>query len=162
MEALVFTTPLGDMIAAGEGEQLRRLDFLDSRYAPALSASAGSAPVLLLARDWTLTYLAGERPPVPDCLAPAGSPFARNVWELLREIPYGRSVTYGDLARELAARTGRRGCAQAVGQAVGRNPISLMIPCHRVLGAGNTLTGYGGGLWRKRALLELEGIVYKP
>jgi len=81
-----------------------------------------------------------------------GTPFQRQVWQLLRDIPYGQTVSYSDLARSL----GRRNAARAVGGAVGSNPISIIVPCHRVIGANGSLTGYGGGLSRKRALLNLE------
>ena len=102
---------------------------------------------------------ARERPESGELrLAPRGSGFARQVWGLLLEIPYGQTVTYGQLAKELAQRRGlERMSAQAVGGAVGHNPISIIIPCHRVLGAGGQLIGYAGGLDIKRRLLELEG-----
>lgn len=88
-----------------------------------------------------------------------GSDFQKRVWKILQNIPYGRLVTYGDIAREIAAQRGlARMSAQAVGGAVGRNPLCIIIPCHRVIGANGSLTGYGGGMWRKLRLLELEKI----
>ena len=113
-------------------------------------------PVLDTACAWLSRYFAGEAPAIDFPLAPKGTPFQQSVWQLLREIPYGKSVTYGRLARQLDAKMS----AQAVGQAVGKNPIAILIPCHRVLGKNNALTGYAGGLATKRLLLDLEGISY--
>ncbi|MGR0221299.1 methylated-DNA--[protein]-cysteine S-methyltransferase [Agromyces sp. ZXT2-6] len=98
-------------------------------------------------------YLAGRRIRFDLPLAPVGDEFQQAVWAMLREIPYGETVTYG----ELAARLGDRNLARRVGNAVGRNPISILVPCHRVVGADGSLTGYAGGFDRKRRLLELEG-----
>ena len=97
-------------------------------------------------------YVAGERRGFELPVCAPGSPSLKRVWDLLRQIPYGQTVTYGELARDLG------GCvtAQEVGAAVGRNPVCILIPCHRVLGAGGKLTGYAGGLGRKRFLLDLE------
>lgn len=92
-----------------------------------------------------------------DFLAPQGTAFQQNVWQILRQIPYGNITSYGDIARQL----GKPNAMRAVGGAVGRNPISILIPCHRVLGKNQSLTGFGGGLPNKRYLLELEGITYK-
>jgi methylated-DNA-[protein]-cysteine S-methyltransferase len=97
-------------------------------------------------------YLAGERREFDVPVDAAGSPFQERVWRLISQIPYGTTVSYGELAREL----GGRNTAQEVGAAVGRNPVSILIPCHRVVGAGGGLTGYAGGLRRKRILLDLE------
>ena len=110
-------------------------------------------------RRWLDDYAAGRRPdPGRLPLAPEGSPFARTVWEILLTVPYGETLTYGEVARRAAARLGKtRMAAQAVGQAVGANPIAIVIPCHRVMGAHGRLTGYGGGLARKVALLKHEG-----
>ena len=112
-------------------------------------------PVLRLTGSWLERYFAGKRP-VPEelPLAPQGSPFQRQVWQRLMDIPYGETRTYGELARCFPGRMS----AQAVGQAVGRNPIAIVLPCHRVLGAGGKLTGYSAGLEAKRWLLEHEGI----
>ena len=105
---------------------------------------------------WTSTFPGVSR---SLCrLSPVGSPFRLAVWRILLDIPWGQVVTYGDIARRLEAERGGRVSAQAIGGAVGHNPISLMIPCHRVIGAGGNLVGYAGGLPRKRYLLELEGV----
>ena len=114
-------------------------------------------PLLLRAQAWLDAYFRGENPVLDLPLEPEGTAFQKEVWQILLTIPYGRSMTYG----EIAARLGRRMSAQAVGGAVGRNPIALMIPCHRVLGAKGALTGFGYGLERKKQLLDLEKITYR-
>jgi methylated-DNA-[protein]-cysteine S-methyltransferase len=116
-------------------------------------------PAFAAARTWLDRYFAGEKPGIADLpLAPRGTAFQTAVWDLLREIPYGELTTYGALAQAVAARLGKaRMSAQAVGVAVGRNPVSIIIPCHRVVGADGSLTGYGGGLPLKIRLLEHEG-----
>ena len=110
----------------------------------------GETPALLMARRWVAAYFAGEALPEMPPVNPQGTAFQKRVWAALREIPYGQTVTYGDLAKRLSS------SPRAVGSAVGRNPISLILPCHRVVGAGGQLTGYAGGLDRKTALLEME------
>lgn len=115
-------------------------------------------PILSKARLWLDGYFRGENPEVDFPLMPGGTDFQRKVWELLLQIPYGQTRTYGEIAREMAALTGKeRMSAQAVGQAVGKNPISILIPCHRVVGADGKLTGYAGGLDKKVWLLGHEG-----
>ena len=113
---------------------------------------------LALAADWLDCYFAGKRPDkIKVPLAPAGSPFRRSVWEALQEIPYGETATYGELAKRLEkkAENGKMS-ARAVGGAVGHNPIGILIPCHRVIGADGSLTGYAGGVERKAWLLAHE------
>ena len=119
-------------------------------------------PVLALAVRWLDRYFAGEAPEPGELpLEPEGTVFRKLVWKLLLQVPYGTSVTYGALAAQAALVLGReRMSAQAIGGAVGSNPIAIVIPCHRCLGAGNQLTGYAGGLQLKRRLLELEKIGY--
>ena len=111
------------------------------------------------AKNWLDRYWAGEKPAVSELpLAPIGGAFRQAVWSILREIPYGEVVTYGDIARQVAAGMNRDSMSgQAVGGAVGHNPISIIIPCHRVVGANGSLTGYAGGIATKAKLLELEG-----
>lgn len=118
-------------------------------------------PVFQKTKDWLDRYFAGGKPePAGLSLAPAGGEFRRTVWKLLLEIPYGQTMTYGGLAKKVAALTGReRMSAQAVGGAVGHNPISIIIPCHRVIGADGSLTGYAGGIELKRRLLAHEGVI---
>ena len=114
--------------------------------------------VFAAARDWLDRYFAGGRPPKAELpMAPVGGEFRQAVWKILCDIPYGEVTTYGEIARKMAARGNRRSMsAQAVGGAVGHNPISIIIPCHRVIGASGDLVGYGGGLQRKQFLIDVE------
>ena len=117
------------------------------------------------AKNWLDRYFSGKNPKISELLlAPAGSGFRLLIWDILCTIPYGKTTTYGVIAKEAAARLGREHIsAQAVGGAVGHNPISIIIPCHRVVGAGGNLTGYAGGLDKKIKLLELEKAdIYMP
>ncbi|MYV52984.1 methylated-DNA--[protein]-cysteine S-methyltransferase [Streptomyces sp. SID3212] len=146
-------SPLGDLTVVAEDNKLTGLYFADHRRGPAADSlgvrdEAGFEDV----RRQLGEYFAGERREFALPLAPVGDAFQHRVWELLAHIPYGRTRSYGDLAREL----GDPALAQAVGAAVGRNPISVIVPCHRVVGADGSLVGYAGGLWRKRHLLDLE------
>ncbi len=153
-------TPLGEMIALAEQDTLCELWFADQKYTPGNAAEYEQnqdLPLFKALRDQLDAYFAGRLQEFELPLAPAGTPFQMAVWQLLREIPSGTTVNYGALAKQLAeVRQGRLPAAQAVGGAVGRNPIEIIIPCHRVIGADGSLTGYAGGLERKAALLELE------
>lgn len=155
-----FSSPLGDILLASDGEALTGLWFEGQRrFAHTVKGTvcAQSVPPLESARRWLDAYFSGGSPDFAPPLCPAGTAFQQAVWALLREIPYGQTTTYGALARTLAARQGlAQMSAQAVGHAVACNPIALLIPCHRVLGANGELTGYAGGLPRKQALLALE------
>ena len=120
--------------------------------------------ILLKAKKWLDRYFNGEKPEISELdLAPIGSKFAKNVWKLLCEIPYGKITTYGEIAKKMNK---NKMSAQAVGGAVGHNPISIIIPCHRVVGANGSLTGYAGGIEKKIKLLEHERVemsnLYKP
>ena len=119
-----------------------------------------SSPVLRQAGLWLDRYFAGERPAISELpLAPIGSEFRKEVWQVLCEIPYGETTTYGEISQKIAARRGlERMSAQAVGGAVGHNPISIIVPCHRVVGSNGSLTGYAGGLQKKIKLLTHEGV----
>ena len=150
-----YASPLGGITLAGDGEALVGLWFDGQKhFAAGLNGLTENEalPVFAQARRWLDAYFSGEAPDHTPPLRPRGTPFQLAVWRLLTEIPYGQTVTYG----ALAARLHRPGAAQAVGGAVGRNPLSLMIPCHRVVAADGGLTGYAGGLERKRWLLALE------
>ena len=115
-------------------------------------------PVLTQAKVWLDSYFSGNPTELSFPLNLHGTTFQQQVWEILLTIPYGQTTTYGAIAREMAARTGKeKMSAQAVGQAVGANPISILIPCHRVVGANGKLTGYAGGLDKKEWLLRHEG-----
>lgn len=165
-------SPLGDILLAAEGDALTGLWFVGERLcgegletgrtaeeeSPAVQAAERA--VLAETRRWLEEYFAGREPEHMPKLRLVGSPFREEVWALLREIPYGRTVSYGELAKILAERRGiPKMSARAVGGAVGHNPISLIVPCHRVIGSDGSLTGYGSGLGRKEFLLKLEGIL---
>lgn len=159
-----YASPLGSMLLAAEKEALTGLWLPGQKYyAAGLTEDAAedpSHPILQTAAEWLDAYFAGEKPEVQALkMAPRGSEFQRLVWELLRDIPYGETTTYGTLAAKAETRLGRKTAARAVGAAVGRNPISIIIPCHRVLGADRSLTGYAGGLDKKEWLLRHEGAI---
>ena len=114
--------------------------------------------VLIAAKNWLDRYFAGKKPNISELsLNPAGSAFRQEVWQILCEIPYGEYITYGDIAKKIAAKSGKFMSGQAVGGAVGHNPISIIIPCHRVVGTNGSLTGYAGGIDKKIKLLKHEG-----
>jgi methylated-DNA-[protein]-cysteine S-methyltransferase len=149
----VFGSPLGELTLVAEDGALSALYFPGHKRLPEPSAfGPRSEEGFGEARRQLAEYFAGERTAFTLPLAPRGDPFQLKVWELLRQIPYGQTRSYGQLAREL----GGPQLAQAVGNANGRNPISIVVPCHRVVGADGSLVGYAGGLERKRFLLELE------
>lgn len=157
-----YDSPVGLLTLAAADDGLKGLWIEGQKYfAGTLDApmKEGSNPHLEAACAWLDSYFAGESPSLDSLtLAPIGSEFRQVVWQLLLSIPYGEVRTYGQLAQEAARRLGReRMSAQATGGAVGHNPISIIIPCHRVVGADGSLTGYAGGLDKKRALLEHEG-----
>jgi methylated-DNA-[protein]-cysteine S-methyltransferase len=156
-------TPLGVVIAAIQDDALIGLWFDRQKYYPSDTKTwvfAPDAPLFTQLRAWLDAYFRGENPVFSGKLSPKGSEFRQEVWRILRQIPYGQTTTYGAIARQLAVEQGKpRQSAQAVGGAVGHNPISLIIPCHRVIGSTGALTGYAGGLDKKQALLELEGIL---
>lgn len=155
-----YDSPLGPITLAGEDGALTGLWFDGQKYFGAglpAGTPEGEPPVFRQVRAWLDRYFRGEDPGPAPPLAPAGTAFQRAVWEVLREIPYGRTATYGQVAQAAGRGLGRNTSPRATGSAVGRNPISLLIPCHRVVGAGGSLTGYAGGLERKEALLKLEG-----
>jgi len=155
----IIKTPLGEIRAAARDKTLIGLWFLNQKYFPSGAGewiAQPDYPVFTSLDAWLEDYFSGGNPEMNIPLSPAGTGFQEAVWKLLREIPYGKTTTYGALAKQLAA-GGRKASAQAVGGAVGHNPISILIPCHRVLGADGSLTGYAGGLEKKQRLLELEG-----
>ena len=158
-----YDAPYGRYVMAAEDGALTGLWLEGQKYFPSdlPEPSGEEAEIFARTRRWLDAYFAGRQPEVSALpIAPRGSAFAQSVWQLLLEIPYGQTVTYGQLAKRLAEQRGlTRMSAQAVGGAVGHNPISVIIPCHRVLGAKNRLTGYAGGLDVKTFLLKLEGIL---
>lgn len=145
----VVESPIGDLLLTGDGRALTGLSTAPA--SPPAGAIRDDRALAPAARQLA-EYFAGERTAFDLPLAPSGTPFQLRVWDELTRIPYGETIGYG----ELAARIGRPGAARAVGGANARNPIAIVVPCHRVVGGDGSLTGYAGGLGRKRALLALE------
>ncbi|HUI99175.1 MAG TPA: methylated-DNA--[protein]-cysteine S-methyltransferase [Usitatibacter sp.] len=153
-----FETPLGTMLAIAEDDALASLDFTDAKYARAIEPAwreSPRSPLLLECARQVREYLEGRRRAFELPLAPRGTAFQRRVWMEIARIPYGGTITYGELARS----SGAPGSARAAGAATGRNPIAIVVPCHRVLGSDGALTGYAGGVDRKAKLLALEGAI---
>ena len=155
-----YQSPLGEILLAADEVGLTGLWFDRAKY-----YAAGLAPQsteretqpLTEAKRWLDVYFSGKMPDFMPPLHPIGSAFRRDVWDILLQIPYGQTTTYGEIARQLAAKQGLpRMSAQAVGGAVGHNEISVIIPCHRVVGTNGSLTGYAGGIDKKVKLLEWE------
>ena len=151
-----YDSPLGGITLSSDGEALTGLWFDGQKYfAAALDREheEKALPIFGETAQWLDCYFSGKKPGFTPKLNPRGTAFRRAVWDVLLTIPYGQTATYGKIGRKLGL---SRGAAQAVGGAVGHNPISLIIPCHRVVGADGSLTGYAGGLDKKRRLLEME------
>ncbi len=158
-----YLSPVGALKLASDGTALTGVWIEGQKYFGAgLKETAEDNSLLIFrdTKDWLDRYFAGKRPLISELpLAPQGSEFRQEVWKILCQIPYGQVTTYGDIAKKIARKMGRSSMSgQAVGGAVGHNPISIIIPCHRVVGANGSLTGYAGGLSKKRKLLELEGV----
>lgn len=155
-----YDSPLGDILLAADEVGLTGLWFEEQRhYAATLpeDVQTKETPALMEGRRWLDIYFAGNEPDFTPPLHLIGTPFRMAVWKILLEIPYGATTTYGAIAKRLAKERGLpQMSAQAIGSAVGRNPISLIIPCHRVIGRNSRLTGYAGGLHRKAYLLAME------
>ena len=155
----IIPTPLGAITLVAAGHALTGVYFPGHWYKPQAQTfgpqvAAASDSVLAMAERQLQEYLAGERVAFDLPTTTQGNAFQERVWAALREIPFGKTITYGELARAL----GGGALPHDVGQAVGRNPLSIIVPCHRVVGKDGKLTGYAGGLERKRALLELEAL----
>ena len=159
-----YASPIGPMTLASDGEHIVGLWLEGQKYFAGTVKGAmlpnDSLPVFEAAKRWLDEYFAGGKPAVSQLpLAPVGSEFRQTVWKLLCEIPYGEVSTYGELAKKIAKMQNKPTMSpQAVGGAVCHNPISIIIPCHRVVGTGGSLTGYAGGIPAKIKLLELEGV----
>jgi methylated-DNA-[protein]-cysteine S-methyltransferase len=148
-----FDSPIGELLAVGDGDSLMRLDMRGGRRPVPIDPSwKRDDQALADVRAQMEQYFAGRRTTFELPLKMIGNEFERKVWAALTEIPYGETVSYGEIARQIGHPTASR----AVGLANGRNPIAVIVPCHRVIGADGSLTGYGGGLERKRLLLDLE------
>lgn len=154
-----YDSPLGSILLAADNLGLTGLWLENNRFFPGkLESRPGETRDIQEAKRWLDVYFSGREPDFTPRLHPVGSDFHLAVAQIMLRIPYGKTTTYGDIARELAAQRGiAKMSAQAVGGAVGRNEISIIIPCHRVVGSKGNLTGYGSGLDNKIKLLELEG-----
>ena len=156
MNYKIYNSPLGSIHLYSDGTAITGL-YLQNQLQqfPVKAVESNADPAIKEAILWLDAYFSGMQPS-PDNLPlrPSGSAFQQRIWQLLLRIPYGQTVTYGQLAKQLSGSMS----AQAVGQAVGKNPISIIIPCHRVLGTNNRLTGYAGGIEYKVALLKHEGL----
>lgn len=157
-----YESPIGSLTAASNGIALTGLWFDGQKYFGSTLTEQyeeRDLPVFAKTRDWLDLYFYGENPDFMPPLAVIGSEFRKAVWNILQQIPYGQTMTYGEIAKKMAKQMGTaKMSAQAVGAAVGRNPISIFIPCHRVVGSNGSLTGYAGGIEKKAALLELEHV----
>jgi methylated-DNA-[protein]-cysteine S-methyltransferase len=151
-----FESPQGGMLLVANDEGLAGVFFNRQKHHPKKQADWMKKPdhgMLKQAKRELLEYFAGRRKRFDVALAPEGTAFQRSVWKAISSVGFGETITYGELAR----RAGHDGSARAAGAATGRNPIGIIVPCHRIMGADGSLTGYAGGLARKRALLALEG-----
>jgi methylated-DNA-[protein]-cysteine S-methyltransferase len=164
----IYPSPIGLITLACDGNNLVGLWLEGQKYyggtIPEAMTEKNGLPIFDAAKKWLDRYFHGKKPAISELpLAPIGGEFRQGVWNILREIPYGKVTTYGEIARKMAAKMNRRSMSsQAVGGAVGHNPISIMIPCHRVVGANGNLTGYAGGIAVKAKLLELERADMSP
>jgi methylated-DNA-[protein]-cysteine S-methyltransferase len=151
-----FPTPLGPMLSVAEGELLVGVDFEDAKYAPCIDLSwvedAAAKPLRDCATQLA-EYFSGQRSRFDLPLGARGTVFQQRVWQEIAKVPFGATIPYA----QLAARAGSPGAARAAGAATGRNPLAIVVPCHRVVGTGGSLTGYAGGIARKEKLLALEG-----
>lgn len=158
----IYKSPLGNILLAADGISLTGLWFDGQKY---FARNLGpeheekDLPVFKTIGKWLDIYFSGCKPDFMPPVHLLGTPFQISVWKLLQQIPYGQIITYGELAQKIARQKGlAHMSAQAVGGAVGHNPISVIVPCHRVVGSGGSLTGYAGGLDKKKCLLSLEGV----
>lgn len=154
-----YNSPIGNIILCSNGKDLTHLYF---DYQSTISIDGLENPrleVFKLTKNWLARYFNGEKPSICEIsFMPEGSNFRKMVWDILLQIPYGKTTTYGEIAKEISIKTGKKMSAQAVGNAIGHNPILIIIPCHRVIGKDGDLTGFAAGLGIKKKLLELEEI----
>lgn len=156
----MIQTPLGEVRLRSDGKSLTGLWFVgqvnDAKEHSDIEIK-DDLPIFGQVETWLESYFFGKQTPITFPLQPKGTIFQERVWKILQEIPYGETMTYGEIAQRIAKEKGvETYSAQAVGQAVGKNPISILIPCHRVLGKNGALTGYAGGVHRKEQLLRIE------
>jgi methylated-DNA-[protein]-cysteine S-methyltransferase len=152
-----YSSPIGEMLIVSDGEAVKGVWFYGQNHFPSADnlIRNDNLPIFDSVKQWFDDYFNGLNPQIDFKLKPDGSDFRCKVWEILSEVPYGETVTYGEIASKISDTMS----AQAVGGAVGHNPIAILIPCHRVLGSGGKLTGYAGGLDKKMKLLKLEKIL---
>ena len=156
----MIQAPLGEIRLRSDGKSLTGLWFVgqvnDAKDNSDIEIK-DDLPIFGQVETWLESYFSGEQTPIKIPLQPKGTMFQESVWKILQEIPYGETMTYGEIAQRIAKEKGvATYSAQAVGQAVGKNPISILVPCHRVLGKNGALTGYAGGVHRKEQLLRTE------
>ena len=155
-----YESPLGTMVMLGTLSYLTDLFFIDEAHAPSyddaeyIEQLTGPFEVTIM---WLNQYFNGKKPFITPPIQLEGTEFRKSVWSILKTIPYGETTTYGDIGKQIAQQQGKeKFSAQAVGGAVGHNPISIIVPCHRVIGSNGQLTGYAGGIERKKYMLDLE------
>lgn len=159
-----YESPVGRLNIASDGKNIVGLWIVGQKYfrdtIKGDIQEKPDQPELLAAKEWLNRYFAGSKPEISELpLAPIGSEFRQEVWSILCEIPYGKVITYGDIAKKMAAKMNKEHMSgQAVGGAVGHNPVSIIIPCHRVVGSNGSLTGFAGGITKKIQLLKHEGV----
>ncbi len=159
-----YPSPIGSLTLACDGENLVGLWMEGQKYhggtISEVMIEKDNLPILNDTKNWLDRYFIGQRPAISELpLAPIGSDFRQEVWRILCDIPYGEVISYGDIAKKMAAKLGLASMSsQAVGGAVGHNPISIIVPCHRVVGSNGSLTGFSAGVKTKFKLLELEGV----
>lgn len=163
-----YASPIGDLMLASDGNHLVGLWLEGQKYFAATvkekMTDQTNLPVFVQTKKWLNAYFAGKKPAISALpLSPIGSDFRQAVWKILCSIPYGEYMTYGEIAQKMAVQMNKKSMSsQAVGGAVGHNPISIIIPCHRVVGANGSLTGFAGGIAKKIKLLEHEGFDMLP
>lgn len=157
-----YCSPIGKMLLAADGTNLTGLWFEGGKFYDAVLDSEHEEkelPVFEIVKKWLDIYFTGKNPDFTPPVHLQGSPFRMMVWDILKEIPYGQTMTYNEIAKHIAKAKGlQRMSAQAVGGAVAHNPVSIIIPCHRVIGSDGSLTGYAGGIDKKVKLLQYEGV----
>lgn len=157
-----YNSQIGMLTVSSDGENITGLYIKNIRYsvnAKIIEAGSNDLPVFEKTREWFECYFSGREPDFMPPVKTKGTEFRQSVWKIISEIPYGEVITYGDIAKRIAMQLGKsKMSSQAVGGAVGSNPVSIIIPCHRVVGANGNLTGYSGGLDIKVRLMQLEGM----
>ena len=157
-----YHSPIGELILLSDGKDLTGVHYHRSEFQKKRDnqrITEEMLPLFVKVVHWLDAYFKGENPEITFSLAPKGTSFQQSVWQEIRQIPYGKTTTYGDISQKIAQSMGKdKMSAQAVGGAVGSNPISIIIPCHRVIGKTGNITGYGGGIERKLELFALEKV----